>query len=60
MNIYEDKLDKHKKAITKCQQEKNLNSCYSCDKTFSCKTKRDYIRSVYENMSEGRIGDFDF
>ncbi len=57
---YQQSLDEKKDLLQKCQKEKNLNSCMKCDKMFECKTREDYVKAVYESMSHGEAGGFEF
>ena len=60
MDIYEEAFIKQKKLLLQCQESKSLNSCYSCDQTFDCKVKQEYIKATYEKMNKGKTGGFDF
>lgn len=46
--------------LQNCQQEKNLESCYVCDQCNGCEIRIRYVRTVYESMSKGETGGFDF
>ena len=43
-----------------CQKEKNLNSCSVCEHYLSCELRTDYVKSVYNSMSKGDTGGFEF
>ena len=58
--VYEEKLDAAMNDLQACQSEHNIESCYVCDKCIGCEVRTKYIRSVYESMSKGEIGGFDF
>ena len=47
-------------ALEKCQEEHNLNSCMRCEKLLDCTIRDRYIKSVYESMSKGSGGGFEF
>ena len=57
---YEARLDETIKILQECQEEKNVTSCYICEKCIGCEIRTKYIRSVYESMSKGETGGFDF
>jgi len=57
---YEARLDETIKILQECQKEKNVTSCYVCEKCIGCEVRTKYIRSVYESMSKGETGGFDF
>jgi hypothetical protein len=58
--IYEHKLDEAKQLLIDCQTAKGLESCLNCTELIGCSTRTQYVRSVYESMSKGEIGGFDF
>lgn len=59
-DIYEAKLDEAKNVLVECQTAKNLESCLNCSELLGCPTRTQYVRAVYESMSKGEIGGFDF
>lgn len=59
-NVYEEKLDAAMGDLQKCQNEHNVSSCYLCEQCIGCDIRTKYIRSVYESMSKGETGGFDF
>jgi NADH:ubiquinone oxidoreductase subunit F (NADH-binding) len=59
-NIFEAKLDDAIKMLQECQQNRNLESCYSCPECIGCEIRTKYVRTVYESMSKGETGGFDF
>ncbi|MCI6987981.1 MAG: hypothetical protein MR902_00180 [Campylobacter sp.] len=48
------------KYLQECQASKNLKSCFECDKLLNCQIRTDYVDSVYNSMSKGQGGDFNF
>ncbi len=46
--------------IQKCQEEKNLKSCSKCEDYLHCDLREDYVKSVYNSMSKGETGGFEF
>ncbi len=57
---YQQVLDGKKEILQQCQKEKNVSSCLKCEKTFECETRKDYVKAVYESMSHGETGGFEF
>jgi len=43
-----------------CQKEKDLTSCLKCEKLLACGLRDSYIKSVYDSMSKGKGGGFEF
>ena len=43
-----------------CQVQKALKSCSDCEQFFACELRNDYIKSVYNSMSKGDTGGFEF
>ncbi len=43
-----------------CQVDKNLQSCSNCEHYFNCELRTDYVKSVYNSMSKGDTGGFEF
>ena len=58
--IYEEKLDAALIDLQKCQTDHNVQSCYECELCIGCEIRSKYVRSVYESMSKGETGGFDF
>ena len=46
--------------IQKCQQDNSLASCSVCEHYISCELRTDYVKSVYNSMSKGETGGFEF
>jgi len=59
-----DKFELHLNEMTSrvqnCQEEKNLSSCSSCELYLGCELRTDYVKSVYNSMSKGDTGGFEF
>ena len=49
-----------KAELEDCQKEKRLKSCMSCEKLLDCTTRDAYIKAVYDSMSKGEGGGFEF
>lgn len=59
-NIWEQKLEEQLKVLQQCQNEKSLQGCEACELFFECETRKSYVVSVYESMSKGSSGGFEF
>ncbi len=59
-SVYEGRLDDAKQSLVECQISKALESCLNCSELIGCPIRTQYVRAVYESMSKGEIGGFDF
>ncbi|MFT7004686.1 MAG: hypothetical protein ACJAWW_002051 [Sulfurimonas sp.] len=57
---FEIHLDEMIIKIQVCQKEKNLQSCSACEHYMDCELRLDYVKSVYNSMSKGETGGFEF
>lgn len=57
---YEVRLDDAKQLLCKCQLDKAVESCLNCPELIGCSVRTHYVRAVFESMSKGEIGGFDF
>jgi coenzyme F420-reducing hydrogenase alpha subunit len=46
--------------VQSCQKEHAVKSCMACDKVLGCEIRADYVKKVYESMSKGQGGGFEF
>jgi len=53
-------LEQDKKKLEDCQKEQHLKSCMPCPKLLDCQIRDDYIKAVYDSMSKGKGGGFEF
>ncbi len=53
-------LDEKLNLLQQCQREKHLESCSKCEFYIGCNTRLDYVNSVYNSMSKGQSGGFEF
>jgi len=53
-------LTKKKKELELCQKERGLTTCIQCEKVLECEIRDTYIESVYNSMSKGKGGGFEF
>lgn len=59
-NTYVQKLIEVKAELEKCQHSKTLTSCYNCELLLRCELRKDYTKKVYDSMSQGKAGGFEF
>lgn len=57
---YQQVLDDKKETLQQCQKNNNIDSCMKCEKLLECEIRKDYVKSVYESMSHGETGGFEF
>ena len=57
---WEQALDQKLEALQQCQQEHALKSCLSCPELLDCQLRDAYVKAVYESMSKGHGGGFEF
>jgi hypothetical protein len=57
---FELHLEEMMLKLQECQRSKSLESCSVCEHFFSCRLRSDYIQSVYNSMSKGETGGFEF
>ena len=57
---FELHLDEMIIKIQTCQKERNLITCSVCEHYIDCELRNDYIKSVYNSMSKGETGGFEF
>ena len=59
-----DKFELHLESMIKqlqaCQEQKAVKSCSKCESYFGCSLRDDYVKSVYNSMSKGDTGGFEF
>jgi len=53
-------LAQKKIELETCQAEHQLSSCMKCDKLLDCTLRDAYIKAVYDSMSKGAGGGFEF
>ncbi|MGB2552427.1 MULTISPECIES: hypothetical protein [unclassified Campylobacter] len=57
---FELELDNQIDILKSCQSQKNLTSCFACENLFECEIRKNYVDAVYNSMSKGSTGGFDF
>ena len=53
-------LTQKKSALEACQKEKHVTSCLKCNRLLECEIRDAYIKAVYDSMSKGKGGGFEF
>ncbi|EQB40307.1 hypothetical protein M947_00490 [Sulfurimonas hongkongensis] len=53
-------LDEMIQKVQTCQKERTLESCSLCEKYLTCELRHEYINAVYNSMSKGETGGFEF
>ena len=49
-----------KLKLWSCQKERKVTSCFQCEKVIGCEIRNTYVQKVYESMSKGESGGFEF
>ncbi len=57
---FEIYLDEMIIKLQDCQVEKQVKSCSICEYYLKCELRTEYIKSVYNSMSKGDTGGFEF
>ncbi|MEN4045164.1 MULTISPECIES: hypothetical protein [Sulfurimonas] len=57
---FELHLDEMIQKVQECQEQKNHKSCSVCEHYFGCELRNEYIKAVYNSMSKGETGGFEF
>lgn len=53
-------LEEATTRLKECQTDKDTNSCFKCLVGLDCSLRIDYVNKVYESMSKGKDGEFNF
>jgi hypothetical protein len=48
------------KILQECQQNHQITSCMQCSELLNCPTRDNYVQAVYDSMSKGTGGGFEF
>lgn len=60
LDEWQEKLEVILVELKKCQESNTLKSCTPCEKFFSCELRKRYVQGVYDSMSKGSTGGFEF
>ena len=59
-----DKFEQHLQEmlvkLQECQVQKSVKTCSDCEHFIGCELRTDYIKAVYNSMSKGDTGGFEF
>jgi hypothetical protein len=53
-------LDEMVLKIRECQKKSIVHSCSNCEQYLNCILRTDYVKAVYNSMSKGETGGFEF
>jgi hypothetical protein len=59
-DIFEQRLDSMILEVQKCQESKSIESCSPCEHYIGCELRNRYVAAVYDSMSKGQTGGFEF
>jgi hypothetical protein len=57
---FELHLDEMIKKVQECQSNKGIKSCSVCELYIECELRDEYVKAVYNSMSKGDTGGFEF
>ena len=59
-DIFTQRLDDMILEVQKCQESKGFKSCSLCEHYIGCELRNRYVAAVYDSMSKGQTGGFEF
>jgi len=59
-DVFETRLDAMIEQVKACQSEHAVKSCSLCEKYLACDLRKSYVSAVYDSMSKGETGGFEF
>ncbi len=57
---FEQRLDAMLEKLRSCQHDHGVNSCSRCERYLACELRSQYVGAVYDSMSKGETGGFEF
>jgi len=60
LDKFELHLEEMLKKLRACQQEKGFSTCSACEVFLQCDVRKEYVDAVYNSMSKGDTGGFEF
>lgn len=60
LDQYEIALQGKLSELISCQQNKNFKSCRECSEFYTCEIRKTYVDAVFNSMSKGETGGFEF
>lgn len=59
-DTFERRVDGEIDRLRACQREHTVSTCSACEHFVGCETRRAYVQAVYDSMSKGETGGFEF
>jgi len=59
-DAFEQRLDAMIEKLKACQTEHAVKSCSRCEQYLACELRKSYVAAVYDSMSKGETGGFEF
>ena len=60
LDEWQSDLQQKKSKLEERKKKKELQSCLKCDQFLHCEIRDTYVKAVYESMSKGQSGGFEF
>ncbi len=60
LDEWQIKLKQKRVELEACQVQQQVDSCMKCVKLLDCTLRDAYIKAVYDSMSKGKGGGFEF
>ncbi len=60
LDKFELHLEEMLEKLRQCQQQKRVETCSACELFLKCELRREYVEAVYNSMSKGATGGFEF
>lgn len=60
LDVWQQTLVEKKSALEACQKSQGLATCMTCEKLLACEVREAYVKAVYDSMSKGTGGGFEF
>jgi hypothetical protein len=59
-DVFEARLDAMIEKLKACQADHAVKSCSGCGQYLACELRKTYVAAVYDSMSKGETGGFEF
>lgn len=60
LDVWQQALAEKKYELEACQKSRQLTSCMACENILDCDVRESYVKAVYDSMSKGTGGGFEF
>ena len=60
LDKFELRLEEMLKKLQECQKQKGYKTCSACELFLECELRKEYVEAVYNSMSKGATGGFEF